>query len=150
MATTGLSEVASPLILSTALRTVYATKLMARLPAKVNTIVSNVPGPPVPLYVCGARVTGIFPCSVILDGMGINTTVISYRDRIDFGFHVDPDLVPDPWAVAERIPEALAELRAASGLGPPTPVEDPFGEKVVPKARPKSTAGKAKAMPSTP
>jgi WS/DGAT/MGAT family acyltransferase len=145
-----LGEVASPLILSTALRTVYATKLMARLPAKVNTIVSNVPGPPVPLYVCGARVTGIFPCSVILDGMGINTTVISYRDRIDFGFHVDPDLVPDPWAVAERIPEALAELKAASGLGPPTPVEDPFGEKVVPKARPKSTAGKAKAMPSTP
>jgi WS/DGAT/MGAT family acyltransferase len=121
-----LGEVASPLILSTALRTLYRTRLVSRLPATVNTVVSNVPGPPVPLYACGASVTGIFPCSVIMEGMGINATVISYMGRIDFGFHVDPDLVPDPWAVADKVPIALAELLGASGLSAATPVSDPF------------------------
>jgi hypothetical protein len=61
-----------------------------------------------------------------MEGMGINATVISYMGRIDFGFHVDPDLVPDPWAVADKVPIALAELLGASGLSAATPVSDPF------------------------
>ena len=60
--------------------------------------------------------------------MGVNCTVFSYLDRVDFGFHVDPDLVPDPWAIAARIPAALDELLLASGLPPAEPVEDPFGD----------------------
>ena len=40
----------------------------------------------------------------------LNVTVISYIDRMDFGFTVDPDLVPDPWDMADRIPSALDEL----------------------------------------
>ena len=59
--------------------------------------------------------------------MGLNVTVISYMDRVDFGFVVDPGLVPGPWAVSERIPKALAELKQASGLGPATAVADAFG-----------------------
>ena len=125
-----LGEVASPLILSTAVRAVFRLQLMSRLPARVNTLVSNVPGPPIPLYSCGAQISGIFPSSVIVDGMGVNCTVISYMDRLDFGFHVDPDLVPDPWAISEAVPAALAELMEASGLGAPTPVKDPFGTEV--------------------
>jgi diacylglycerol O-acyltransferase len=138
-----LGELASPLILSTALRTVYRTRLISRMPTAVNTLVSNVPGPPIPLYSCGARVTGIFPCSVIMEGMGINATVISYMDRVDFGFHVDPDLVPDPWVVADSIGDALAELTRASGLGRPTPVEDPFGEPPLAAGRSKEPAAGA-------
>jgi WS/DGAT/MGAT family acyltransferase len=123
-----LGEVASPLILGTAIRAVYGAQLIARSPMRINTLVSNIPGPPVPLYTCGARVTGIYSSSVILEGMGVNITVLSYIDRLDFGVHVDPDLVPDPWAIAEGVPEALAELLEASGLGAPTAVEDPFGD----------------------
>jgi diacylglycerol O-acyltransferase len=93
----------------------------------VNTLVSNVPGPPVPIYASGARVLGIYPCSIILEGMGVNTTVMSYCDRVDFGIHVDPDLVPNPWAIADAVPDALRELMKESNLGEPTPVEDPFG-----------------------
>jgi WS/DGAT/MGAT family acyltransferase len=122
-----LGEVASPLILGLAIRGVYQSQLMTKSPVRVNTIVSNVPGPPFPIYSCGARVTGIYTSSVILEGVGINATVFSYIDRIDFGFHADPDLVPDPWAIAEAIPEALAELMAASDLPAPTPVEGAFG-----------------------
>ena len=127
-----IGEVASPLILSTAIRAVYNAQLIARSPMRINTLVSNIPGPPIPLYTCGARVTGIYSSSVILEGMGVNITVLSYIDRIDFGVHVDPDLVPDPWEIADGIPDALAELLEASGLGAPTAVEDPFGETASP------------------
>ena len=121
-----IGEVAAPLILSTAIKAVYRGQLMAKSPAKVNTLVSNVPGPPIPLYMCGARVTAIYPSSVILDGMGVNMTVISYMDRLDFGIHVDPDLVPDAWDMAAAVNAALAELMAASSLGTPTPVDVPL------------------------
>ena len=93
-----------------------------------NMVVSNVPGPPIELYTCGAKVTGIYSCSVLMDTQGLNITLMSYGDRIDFGLHVDPELVPDPWAIADRIPESLAELLLASKLGEPTPVVDPFAE----------------------
>lgn len=121
-----LGKVAAPLLVSSAIRALYATSLMSRGPFCVNTLVSNVPGPPVDLYMCGAKVTGIYPSSVILEGMGTNFTVLSNMDRLDFGLHVDPDLVPDAWAIADAIPRALAELFGASGLGTPTPVADPF------------------------
>jgi WS/DGAT/MGAT family acyltransferase len=123
-----LGEVASPMILGTAIRTVYRTQLMSRMPMRINTLVSNVPGPPIPLYMCGGKVTGVYPSSVILEGMGLNVTVFSYLDRLDFGLQVDPDLVPDVWTIAEYIPAALAELMEASGLGAPTPVAMPFEE----------------------
>ena len=52
----------------------------------------------------------MIPMSIVEAGQGLNVTVLSYRDRLDFGFTVDPDLVPDPWSLAERIPVALEEL----------------------------------------
>ena len=39
---------------------------------------------------------------------------------------LDPDLVPDPWVIAGAVPEAMADLMSASGLGEATPVADPF------------------------
>jgi diacylglycerol O-acyltransferase len=121
-----IGEVATPLILGTAIRTIYRTSLMSRLPLRVNTVVSNVPGPNIPLYMCGGKVAAIFPSSVILEGMGLNVTIISYLDRIDFGVLVDPDLVPDVWVLADEIPAALGELMEASGLGSPHPVAMPL------------------------
>lgn len=138
-----IGEVAAPLIVGTAIKAVYRGQLMSRSPVKINTLVSNVPGPPIPLYMCGARVAAIYPSSVILDGMGLNVTVISYQERLDFGMHVDPDLVPDPWVLAGCFGDALAELMAAAGLGEPTPVEDPLAE--APAPAPKAAARKAAA-----
>lgn len=130
-----IGEVASPLILGSAIRAVYRTSLMSRIPLRINTVVSNVPGPNIPLYMCGGKVVAIFPSSVILEGMGLNVTVISYLDRVDFGVHVDPDLVPDVWVLANEIPAALADLMLASGLGNPTPVHAPLpGEAVAAEA----------------
>jgi hypothetical protein len=86
----------------------------AGLSAPMNVAVSNVAGPPLPLYIAGARVEHIYPMSLLLPNSGLNVTVFSHRDRVDFGFTVDPRLIPDPWSLAGGIPVALGELRAAA------------------------------------
>ncbi len=122
-----IGDTAPHFVIAGLLRLAYSAHVLSYVPGMMNTLVSNVPGPPMPLYMAGGRVEGIFPTSVILEGMGLNTTAFSYGDRIDFGLHVDPNLVPDPWLVSAGIPAALAELMAAAGLGAPSPVADPFG-----------------------
>ncbi|MDX2380654.1 MAG: wax ester/triacylglycerol synthase family O-acyltransferase [Acidimicrobiia bacterium] len=123
-----LGETAPPLVLNQAIRAIHATGAMNAMPTVVNTVISNVPGPPFPLYFAGARATGIYPGSLIVEAMGLNVTVISYIDRIDFGFAADPELVPDLWDMAEAIPEAMIELLEAGDLGDPTHVDDAWGE----------------------
>jgi diacylglycerol O-acyltransferase len=81
-----------------------------------NALVSNVPGPPIPLYTKGARVRAIYPFGPLMLGMGLNVTVMSYLDSVDFGLQVDPELVPDPWRITDRIPDALEELVKAAGI----------------------------------
>ena len=80
------------------------------LPLIGNLVVSNVRSAPVPLYSAGARVDAMIPISMVQAGQGLNVTVISYLDRMDFGFTVDPDLVEDPWDMADRVGPALDDL----------------------------------------
>jgi diacylglycerol O-acyltransferase len=122
-----IGDTAPPFVVGTLLRLAYEAHVLSYVPGMMNTIVSNVPGPPMTLFIGGARVTGIFSASVLLDQMGLNITLFTFGDRVDFGLHVDPDLVEDPWAIADAIHDALAELMAVAGLGAPTPVEDAFG-----------------------
>ncbi len=122
-----VGEAVPPFLVGGLLRAAYVSHILSYFPGMLNTLVSNVPGPPIPLYMAGARLCGIFPTSVILEGMGLNITVFTFEDRVDFGLHVDPNLVPDPWQVSAGIPIALAELMECAGLGSPTPVSDPFG-----------------------
>jgi hypothetical protein len=121
-----LGEIAPPLLVGLASRALWATDITSRLPVVANTVVSNVPGPPFPIYMCGARVAGMYAASVLLAFAGLNVTVLSYMDRVDFGLTTDPDMVDDPWDIADGIPEALVELMDAAGLGKPTAVHDPF------------------------
>jgi diacylglycerol O-acyltransferase / wax synthase len=79
-----------------------------------NLILSNVPGPPVPLYMAGARLVGLYPLGPITDGAGLNVTVLSEEDRVGFGFITCPDLVPRVWDLADAIPGALGELVEAA------------------------------------
>ena len=122
-----MGEVAPPAVLNTTLAALVRSGLLSWAPTIMNLLVSNVPGPPFPLYIAGARVTGIYSTSIIMETMGLNVTLFSYMDRVDFGLSVDPDLVPDPWTIARGFPRALAELMEAADLGKPTPLEDPLG-----------------------
>ncbi|MBW2270037.1 MAG: wax ester/triacylglycerol synthase family O-acyltransferase [Deltaproteobacteria bacterium] len=78
-----------------------------------NVVVSNVRGTPVPLYVAGAKIECMYPLSLLVSGQGLNITVVSYMDRVDVGFTVDPDQVSDPWALADGIAKGRDELLAA-------------------------------------
>jgi diacylglycerol O-acyltransferase / wax synthase len=79
-----------------------------------NLILSNVPGPPVPLYMAGARVVGVYPFGPITDGAALNITVLSQGDRVGFGIITCPDLLPRVWDLAGAIPGALGDLLGAA------------------------------------
>ncbi len=81
-----------------------------------NLILSNVPGPPVPLYMAGARVLGLYPFGPITDGAALNITVLSQGDRVGFGIITCPDLMPRVWDLARAIPGALGEARRDRSL----------------------------------
>jgi diacylglycerol O-acyltransferase len=78
-------------------------------------VISNVPGPREPLYFAGAQLQHQFPVSIVTDGQGLNITVQSYMDRLDFGIIVDRDLVPDVWDLADMHIEEIATLLQATG-----------------------------------
>ena len=76
-----------------------------------NLVISNVPGPQVPLYMAGARLEANYPISVVTDGMGLNITCMSYCGNIDFGLVADRDQMPDLWKLLGWLREALEELK---------------------------------------
>jgi diacylglycerol O-acyltransferase / wax synthase len=78
-----------------------------------NLVISNVPGPQLPLYCAGAELKANYPVSVVTDGMGMNITVMSYCGKMDFGIVTDRDQVPDAWRLIEFLESALEELKPA-------------------------------------
>jgi WS/DGAT/MGAT family acyltransferase len=92
-------------------------------PVIFSMILSNVAGPRDPMYLGGARLAGLYPLGPILDGMGLNITVLSEEDRLGFGLVSCPELIPDVWGLAATFPRAVAELKAAAdGAGTSPPV----------------------------
>jgi hypothetical protein len=85
-----------------------------------NLVISNVPGPQVPLYCAGARLEANYPVSVITDGMGLNITVMSYLGHMDFGIVADRDQMPDVNRLLDWVREELAALEPGP-LGPGSP-----------------------------
>jgi diacylglycerol O-acyltransferase / wax synthase len=84
--------------------------LLSRTRPPLNLVISNVPGPRDPLYCAGAKLESMFPVSVVIDGVGLNMTVMSYRDHLDFGVITDQGQIPDAWPFIDHLHEALADL----------------------------------------
>ena len=80
----------------------------------MNVTISNVPGPRKPLYTAGARMLHYYPVSTILDGQGLNITVQSYLDSLDFGLVACRELVPDLGDLVDAIVDDLDELAKAA------------------------------------
>ncbi|MED5811569.1 wax ester/triacylglycerol synthase family O-acyltransferase [Mycolicibacterium sp. 050232] len=111
----GLTDFTPPLLLNLLFKGFRAAKLEDKLPLASNLIVSNVPGPPVQLYMAGARIEHIVPVGPLTVGMGINVTVFSYGDFVDVGVQADPDLVEDSWELLEGAAAELERLMSAAG-----------------------------------
>jgi len=79
-----------------------------------NVVVSNVPGPQVPLYAAGARMSVYWPMSIVEHGLGLNITVMSYAGAMGFGFTTARAAVPDARKLTQALAEAFDELVAHS------------------------------------
>ena len=110
-----IAQSSPPVVSAAAARLASRLKLADRVGMPANLVISNVPGPREPLYFAGAQLQHQFPVSIVTDGQGLNITVQSYMDRLDFGFIVDRDLVPDVWDLADMHIEEIARLLEASG-----------------------------------
>ncbi|MFK7894428.1 MAG: wax ester/triacylglycerol synthase family O-acyltransferase [Myxococcota bacterium] len=106
-----LSKAFMPGAVSALMRGIEKASDITPLPA--NAVVSNVPMTPFPLYLAGARITKSIPVSLLAPTQGLNVTVLSYCGELHFGLVHDPELVPDAWELAERIPKSLQELQSS-------------------------------------
>jgi hypothetical protein len=84
------------------------------MPPLANVVISNIHGPPVPLYVAGARMSSYWPISIVDHGLGLNITVMSYAGAMGFGFTTARAAVPDAHALTRALEAAFDELAAKS------------------------------------
>ena len=105
------NDLIPPVLFPPVARTAMRLMGMRGVQPPVNIAISNVPGSARPLYCAGALQRSQYPISGVLDGLGLNITVFSYRDKLEFGIVGDRELIDDPWPLLDALGDALAELR---------------------------------------
>ena len=90
-----MANFSSPALAAQAARLASSMRLADQATPPVNVVISNVPGPRQPLYAAGAELQHYYPVSTIAEGVGLNITVHSYLDTLDFGLVACRQLVPD-------------------------------------------------------
>lgn len=83
----------------------------------VDFLASNVAGPPVPVYLAGSKVTGLYAFGPTI-GAALNTTLLSYAGTCHIGINVDTAAAPDPDVVLACLQESLAEITALGATEP--------------------------------
>ena len=111
---TDMTQFTPPVLAAQAARLASRIRIADRMNPPFNLTISNVPGPREPLYLSGAPMRHFFPVSTIAEGQGLNMTVQSYLDNLDFGFIACRELVPDLWDLCTHLDEAMDELLKAT------------------------------------
>ena len=133
---TDFPSIGVPWLMSAATALYQRAKVADKLPPVANVVISNVPGPPVPLYMAGAKMLTNYPCSIVVHGVALNITVQSYNQSLDFGLMADAAAMPEVRELAALLRVAFDELRAL-------PVDEPDIEVAAIAARsPKAVARK--------
>lgn len=105
-------SILAPAALATrAARMAAGMRIADRLNPPINVVISNVPGPRQPLFLGTARLAHFYPVSTVADGQGLNLTVQSYLDTLDFGFVACRELVPDLWTLVDYCIDEIALLK---------------------------------------
>ena len=130
-----------------ALASLYGrSSVVDTLPVLANVLVSNVPGPPVPLYVSGLRMTGYWPLSIVEHGVGLNITLMSYAGNLCLGFVVARCAGPDARQLADDFLDAFEELKQRMQK----PARAPRRAAVAKPAAARPKAARSKVNPATP
>ena len=98
--------------------------VLGRTRPPLNLVLSNVPFAREPRYCAGALLEANYPVSIVFDAVGLNITVLSYGDQLDFGIVADRDQVDDVWSLIDGLGDALTELEAAASVVGREPRED--------------------------
>lgn len=101
-----------PAVFSRATRGMHSLSAVRGLAPSLNVVISNVPGSPFPLYCGGAKLETAYPVSVLFEGVGLNITVMSYQDHLDFGLIADREMEGDVWLLMEHLGRELVALSA--------------------------------------
>ena len=109
-------------------------KVADRIPQVANVVISNVPGPSLPLYMAGARMLTNYPTSIVVHGLALNITVQSYDQSLDFGLIADAAAMPDVRELADAIAIAFDDLRALPLPGEPEHADTPLPQSLVRRA----------------
>ena len=109
-----LSEYAAPTILGLASRAVHAQPL-------VNLMVTNVPGPQVPLYCLGAQMLEVYPIVPLTKNLTVNIAVMSYCGQLHVGIFADPEAAPDIEVLAGALEDGFEELSVLASAVAPKP-----------------------------
>ncbi|MBI2705967.1 MAG: wax ester/triacylglycerol synthase family O-acyltransferase [Actinobacteria bacterium] len=109
-----MAQITPPGVYNLAMRLYSNPRISGALPPVQNLVISNVPGPPIPLYIAGAQVKGIYPFGPLIEGSGINITVLSNMGNVDIGVIACGDTVPDVWDIVDGFAAAVAELKKAA------------------------------------
>ena len=109
---TDFPSIGVPWLMEAATALYRRAKVADKLPPVANVVISNVPGPPVPLYMAGARMLTNYPCSIVVHGVALNITVQSYDQSLDFGLMADAAAMPEVHELAEALQVAFEDVRA--------------------------------------
>jgi diacylglycerol O-acyltransferase / wax synthase len=142
------AQFAAPRTFGLAVRVYSALRMPERHPPVYNLVVSNVPGPPVPLYFLGAQIDALYPLGPIFHGAGLNVTVMSNAGRLNVGLIACRELMPAAAiaGLAQEMPRAMEELLTAARKKARTAAQKSTAKKSTAK---KSTAKKPTAKAPT-
>jgi hypothetical protein len=115
------NDFAPPTLLAQAARVNFSTRLF-------NLVVTNVPGPQIPLYVLGRELEDVFPVGFLPPNQALFVAIMSYNGGINFGLLADYDSMEDVDLVAGGIERSLAELAEAAARAPERDEADHEGE----------------------
>jgi diacylglycerol O-acyltransferase len=107
------AEFAAPRTFGLAVRAYAGLRLAEKGPVVHNLVISNVPGPPVPLYFAGAKIEALYPLGPVFHGAGVNITVVSNNGQVHVGVIACRESMPDAEALVQHFPKELARLREA-------------------------------------
>ncbi len=122
---TDFPSIAMPWALQGLVALYERSKITAVMPPLANVVVSNIPGPQVPLYAAGARMRTYWPMSIVEHGVGLNITMMSYAGAMDFGFTTARSAVPDARELSHALVATFDELIEKSHMAKPRAVRRP-------------------------